>query len=130
MSARPRQLRLPVGVQVGIVAALFVAALLALWTTGALVVARERRRADAKALLDQAGAELADRGKEIITRVGEFPDFPEETSRAKLDRELSAQISRALSGREGVEGGYFVQRIREFVGVLPPLRDRSHRHSS
>jgi hypothetical protein len=52
MSARPRQFRLPVGVQVGIVAALFVAALLALWTTGAMVVARERRRADAKTLLD------------------------------------------------------------------------------
>jgi two-component system sensor histidine kinase HydH len=121
MSARRRQLRLPLGVQVGIVAALFVAALLALWTTGALVVARERRRADAKALLDQAGAELADRGKEIITRVGEFPDFPEETSRAKLDRELSAQVTRALNGREGVEGGYFVQRIRRFVGDLPPL---------
>ncbi len=121
MPVPPRQLRLPVGVQVGIVAALFVAALLALWTTGALVVARERRRADAKALLDQAGAELADRGKEIMTRVGEFPDFPEETSRTKLDRELSAQVTRALAGREGVEGGYFVQRIRGFVGLLPPL---------
>jgi two-component system, NtrC family, sensor histidine kinase HydH len=120
MSALPRRLHIPVGVQVGIVAALFVAALLALWTTGALVVARERRRADAKTLLDQAGAELAVRGLKIIARVGEFPDFPEETSRVTLERELSVQVGEALSGREGVEGGYFVQRIRGFVGLLPP----------
>ena len=36
--------RVPIGVQVGAVAALFVAALVVLWMAGASVLARERRR--------------------------------------------------------------------------------------
>ena len=63
--------------------------------------------------------ELADRGKGIITRVGEFPDFPEEASRARLIASFPLR-SLGIAGREGVEGGYFVLRIRGFVGVLPP----------
>ena len=40
MARAALQFRLPIGVQVGVVAALFVAALAALWTTGASVVVR------------------------------------------------------------------------------------------
>ena len=104
MSFDPVKLRVPLGVQVGVVAVLFVAALVALWTTGASVVARERRRSEAKGLLDPAGNELAARGREIIARAGEFPDFPEEPSRDELDRELSAKaaaVARAIRGHRG-----------------------------
>ena len=93
------------------------AALAALWTTGASVVAREQRRSEAKDLLERAGTELAARGIEIIARVGEFPDFPEEPSRARLDRELSTQSAAALADHEGIEGGYFVQRFKSFLGT-------------
>ncbi len=114
------RLRIPLAVQVGIVAALFVAALMALWTTGASVVARERRRSEAKGLLDRAGDELATRGREIIARAGEFPDYPEEPSRAALDRELSAQATAALTHYEGIEGGYLVLRFKSFLGTTAP----------
>ena len=56
MPLAPRKLRVPLGVQVGAVAALFVAALVALWATGASVVARERRRSEAKNLLESSPA--------------------------------------------------------------------------
>ncbi len=82
MSLVPSKLRVPLAVQVSMVAALFVAALLALWTTGVSIVAREHRRSEAKGLLNRAGDELAARGLEIIGRAGEFPDYPEEPSRA------------------------------------------------
>jgi signal transduction histidine kinase len=102
------------------VAVLFVAALVSLWATGASVLARERRRSQAKGLLDRAGDELAIRGREIIARAGEFPDFPEEPSRASLDRELSAQTASALTRYEDIEGGYLVLRFRSFLGTGPP----------
>jgi two-component system, NtrC family, sensor histidine kinase HydH len=113
----PVKLRIPLRVQVGVVAALFVAALLALWTTGVSIVARERRRSEAKVLLNRAGEELAARGRQIIGRAGEFPDYPEEPSRARLDRELSAVATEALSRHEGIEGGYLVLRFKSFLGT-------------
>jgi two-component system, NtrC family, sensor histidine kinase HydH len=119
MSLAALQLRVPLWVQVGVVAGLFVAALVALWTTGASVVARERRRSEAKSLLDRAGDELAVRGREIIARAGEFPDFPEELSRAELDRELSAVASAGLARHQGIEGGYLVLRYKTFLGTAP-----------
>ena len=76
MPLAPRKLRVPLGVQVGAVAALFVAALVVLWATGASVVARERRRSEAKNLLDLAGTNLADRGIQIIARVGRVSGLP------------------------------------------------------
>ena len=88
--------KVPISVQVGVVAALFIAALVVLWTTGASVVARERRRSEAKGMLERAGDELAARGREIIARAGEFPNFPEEQSRDELDRKLSAQAAPLL----------------------------------
>jgi signal transduction histidine kinase len=117
MSHSPIQLRVPLGVQVGGVAALFVAALVVLWTTGASVVARERRRSEARELLDRAGDELAARGRSIIARAGDFPDYPEEPSRAALDRELSAQTAAVLARYEGTEGGYLVLRFKSFLGT-------------
>ncbi len=125
MRSFPRGIRVPLGVQVGAVAALFVAALVALWATGASVVARERRRSEAKQMLDLAGDELADRGRAIIGQAGEFPDFPEEPTRAALDRDLSAQSAKALARREEVEGGFLVLRFKSFLGTAPlPPRDR------
>jgi two-component system sensor histidine kinase HydH len=111
-------------VQVGVVAALFVAALLVLWATGAAVVARERRRSEAKAVLDLAGDDLARRGLGIVARAGEFPDYPDETSLAALDRELSAQATAALESRDGVEGGYLVLRFKSFLGTAVSRPER------
>ena len=120
MSFAPMRLRVPLGIQVGVVAALFVAALVVLWTTGASVVARERRRSEAKGLLDRAGEELASGGREIIARTGEFPDYPEEPSRDELDRELSAKATAAVARHEGTEGGYLVLRYKSFLGTATP----------
>ena len=120
MSLAAVKLRVPLGVQVGVVAALFIAALVALWTTGALVVARERRRSEAKGLLVRTGDDLDAEGREIIARAGAFPDFPEEPSRADLDRELSARATAALArhaGHESIEGGYLVLRFKSFLGT-------------
>ena len=123
MPLAPMKLRVPLGIQVGAVAALFVAAPMVLWATGASVVARERRRSEAKDLLNLAGEELADRGIQIIARVGKFPDFPEEASATRLDRELSPRPSAALADHEGIEGGYFVQRFKSFLGTATPGRN-------
>jgi signal transduction histidine kinase len=117
MSLAPARLRVPLGVQVGLVAALFAAALVVLWTTGASVVARERRRSEAKSLLDRAGNDLAARGREVIAGAGEFPDFPEEQSRSGLDHELSIQAAAALAQHRDVDGGYFVKRFKRFFGT-------------
>ncbi len=112
--------RVPIGVQVGVVAALFVAALVVLWMTGARVVERERRRSEAKRLLDRAGKDLADRGRDAITaRAGRFPEFPEESDRQQLDRTLTAAAEEVLSRHEGIQGGYFARDFDAFLGTVP-----------
>ena len=68
MSLAELKFRVPVGVQVGVVAALFVAALVVLWMTGASVVAREHRRSEAKSMLDRAGEDLAAQGRRSSRR--------------------------------------------------------------
>ena len=67
-------------------------------------------------------------GSEIIARVGEFPDFPEEPSRAELDRELSAQASGAR-GRRGYRGG-LPRPASSFLGTPKrrPGRRRAGEH--
>jgi two-component system sensor histidine kinase HydH len=110
--------KIPISVQVGVVAALFIAALVVLWITGASVVARERRRADAKWMLEQAGDALAARGRDIIAGAGEFPNYPEEQSRDELDRTLSAQTAALLPRDQGIEGGYLVLRFKSFLGTV------------
>jgi two-component system, NtrC family, sensor histidine kinase HydH len=111
-------LRVPIGVQVGAVAALFVAALVVLWATGAMVVARERRRSDAKDLLEEAGKELDERGRRIIARVVPFPDYPDERARVDLDHNLFDEATAVLSRREGLEGGYWARRFSSFLGTV------------
>jgi hypothetical protein len=101
------------------VAALFLAALAVLWTTGAQVVARERRRADAKASLAAAGDRLAAGGRDVIGRAGGFPLFPEDQLQSELDRELLRKAAAALTNFEGIEGGYFVLAFKSFFGTTP-----------
>lgn len=122
MSFARIRFRVPLGVEVGVVAALFIGALVALWTTGASVVARERRRSEAKALLTHAGEALAEQGQPIIVRAGEFPEYPEQTSRAALDRELSARAAAALARYDGIEGGYLVLKFKGFLGTAGPVQ--------
>ncbi|HZW32615.1 MAG TPA: ATP-binding protein [Isosphaeraceae bacterium] len=119
----PSRFRVPIGVQVGVVAALFVAALVVLWTTGASVVERERRRSVAKDLLDRAGKELAARGGPIIAQGGGFLDYPDDQSRAELDRKLSAEAATALGRYEGIEGGYLVLWFSSFLGTVLAKKD-------
>ncbi len=118
MSFDPRRYRVPISVQVGAVAALFMAALIVLWSTGASFYVRERRRADAKAMLERAGALLTAGGREIIAGASEFPYFAEEPSRDLLNRKLSARAMTALAPGEGLDGGYFVQSFRGFLGTV------------
>ena len=108
---------IPISVQVGVVAALFVASLIALWTTGARVVARERRRSETKEMLERAGDALAGRGRDIIAGAGEFPSYPDAQSRDELDRELSTQAAPLLARDRGLEGGYLVLRFNCFLGT-------------
>ena len=65
-----------------------------------------------------AGEDSPTEGLPIIARAGQFPDFPEEQSRAELDRELSAQAAAALAAHEGIEGGYLVDRFKSFLGTV------------
>ena len=113
--------RLAIGLQVGAVAALFVAALVVLWMTGASVVARERRRSEVKGLLDQADDELAVRGRDAIAQAKYFPDYADKSDRGRLDRRLAEQAGQALSKFKGVEGGYLVSDYDSFMGTF--LRD-------
>jgi signal transduction histidine kinase len=116
----------PVGVQVSVVATLFVAALAVLWMTGASVVVRERRRSEAKEMLDRAGKDLAATGRDIIAQGGNFLDYPDEASRNTLDRRLSAPATALLSRYKGIEGGYWVVNFRSFLGaVLLPDSNRA-----
>jgi hypothetical protein len=99
MRGAASKLRIPIGVQVGAVAALFVAAILVLWTAGASVVARERRRAEAKGMLESAGTELEARGRNIIAGIPSFPESPEAQSRDEVDRKLSTRPSHSRASR-------------------------------
>ena len=122
MSIGRIKLRVPLPLQVSVVAALFIAALVVLWTTGSAVVARERRRSQAKDLLELAGTELAARGRDLIARAGDSFDYPEERLREELDRQLSSTTSHALATFSGIEieGGYFVLRFKSFLGTALP----------
>jgi two-component system, NtrC family, sensor histidine kinase HydH len=116
----------PIGAQVGVVAALFVAALVVLWTTDALVVGRERRRSEAKAMLDRAGQDPANAGREAIAQAGDFLDFHDEESRATLDRRLSAEAATSLAPYNGIDSGYWVVSLESFLGaVLLPDKARA-----
>ena len=91
MSFDPRRYRVPISVQVGVVAALFIAALIVLWSTARRssrasgAGPRPRVCSSGRATLLTAG------GRDIIAGAGEFPNFAEEPSRDRLNRELSAR---------------------------------------
>jgi two-component system, NtrC family, sensor histidine kinase HydH len=111
--------RIPIRVQVGLVAALFVAALVVLWVTMASVVEREGRRSKARDLLENAGRQLVARGSEIMADAVRFPEFPDEQSREELDRRLTAAAKATLSRyNEGIEGGYLVLSFKSFLGTF------------
>ncbi|MCA1686547.1 MAG: hypothetical protein LC745_11355 [Planctomycetia bacterium] len=120
MSEGRARFNLPIGVQVGAVAVLFLAALLALWTTGASVLAREQRRARARSLLDQAGTRLAARGGDAIAGAKGFPYYTEDRDRSELDRRLASESSAALRAFRDVEGGFFVVVFNSFLGTSGP----------
>ena len=86
MPRDPLQFKVPISVQIGVVAALFIAALVVLWITGASVVARERRRSDAKGMLEQAGDQLAARGRESIALGVVCSNIPMNNRAIRLDR--------------------------------------------
>jgi signal transduction histidine kinase len=119
--------RVPIAIQVGVVAALFVAALAVLWTTGAEVVGRERRRSEAKAMLDRAGKDLVASGREIIAQEGDFLNFHGEESRVALDRKLAAAAAKSLGRYSGIEGGFWVVSLESFAGAVLVM-DNSQGH--
>lgn len=110
--------RIPIGIQVGAVAALFVAALVVLWTTGASVVARERRRSEARKMLDRADDELIARGRDALASLGNDFDYREESDRIRLDATLKERARVALLAFEGANGGYFVSYYDSFMGTV------------
>ena len=73
MPLAPRKLGVPLGVRMARWPYCSWLRWLRLWATGASVVARERRRSEAKNLLNLAGTKLADHGIQIIARVGPVP---------------------------------------------------------
>ncbi|WP_435020107.1 two-component system sensor histidine kinase NtrB [Tundrisphaera sp. TA3] len=126
-------MRVPIRIQVGVVVALFVAALAALLTTSTAVVGRERRRATAGTVLARAGVGLADQGKDLLRDVprGFFELDREEWD--ELDRRLREVSAHALRPFEGVEGGYFLRDHRRFLGAAfptePPHPPGKRRHN-
>ena len=112
MSFTGLRARVPISVQVGVVAALFVAALIVLWVTGASVVARERRRSEAKILLDEADDKLAERGRDAIAHAKYFPAYPESSFRTELDRTLGDTGHGGAGALPRCTRGLFRQRLR------------------
>ena len=99
-----------------VVSVLFVAALAALWTTGASVVAREGRRETARTLLDRAGEQLADRGRTILARAPRWPDYTGPREWDRLDHQLAAEAVATLARFQSVEGGYYLRDPQRFLG--------------
>lgn len=117
-------MRVPLRVQIALVSALFVSALVALGTTGASVVAREGRRATARDLLDRAGGALTDRGRGLLAEAPRWPEYPEPDAWDRLDRRLAAEADRALGEFDGVEGGYYLRDAQRFLGWAFPTESR------
>ena len=120
MPGVPIRFQVPLGAQVGAVAVLFIAALAALWATGASVVAREHRRATSRSLLDRAGSAITARGKAEIAAARGFPYYTEDRDRSELDHRLAATASATLAAFRDVEGGYFVTEFHSFLGTSGP----------
>jgi signal transduction histidine kinase len=117
-------MRVPLWVQIAVVAALFVAAIGTLVTTAASIAALEVRRASARGLLDQAGQSLAARGAPALARAPRWPNNPELADWDALDRELTTVANAALASFDGVEGGYYLDDFHRFLGGAFPTRRR------
>ena len=92
------------------VAALFVAALVALWTTGASVVARERRRVEAKDCSTARRRSSPAEGREIIAGGrGSSRTVPEDEWRRARPRALGRGRRGTRGSSTGIEGGYLVR---------------------
>ena len=108
----------PISVQVGVVAALFVAALIALWTTGASVVARApslRGEGDSRPRGRRArrpGTRHHRQGRGVSQLSG--------TAVARCNSMTSSrtQAAAVLSRDRGIEGGYLVLRLKSFLGTV------------
>jgi len=120
MKRFPRDL--PLINQVGVVIALFIAALSTLWYTSAAVVEREERRARANERLKMASDELEARGKEALATVRPFPEFMGPRDWSTLERTLSEEAAHIRSRYRGVEGGYYVPSrfAQPFLPPFPP----------
>jgi len=92
-------------------------------------MARETRRASAGALLEQAGEALARRGNLLLASVPRFPDYRGESEWNDLDQRLSVESAEALRDFEGVEGGYFLQDQKRFLGAAFPSSATKKAHN-
>jgi signal transduction histidine kinase len=80
---------------------------------------REQRRSEAKDLLVSAGDALVTQGRGIIAQAGDFLYYPDDQSRAQLDRKLRDRARKVLSAYKDIEGGYWVlTRFRSFLGTV------------
>jgi two-component system sensor histidine kinase HydH len=112
--------RIPLSVQVGVVAVLFMASLIVLAYTGLSVLRREGRRESAERVLAAAGAALARQGRDDLASVPRFPTTLSMTEWEELNDRLGAKADAVLRVFEGVEGGYFVREGRRFLGASFP----------
>ncbi|MEO6811900.1 MAG: ATP-binding protein [Isosphaeraceae bacterium] len=116
--------KIPLGVQIGAVVLLFAAATAMLWSTGAAVVERERRRGTAQATLTRVGDELEARGRASLEAILRGPSFMfvEGADRVALEERLT-EVARQVVARfpAGVEGGFLVLLPGEsrFVPAMP-----------
>ncbi len=113
-------MRVPLKIQVGVVVALFVAALASLWTTGASVMAREGRRASAGDILARAGNALTRRGEGLLATTPRGFEIVSPGEWDDLDRRLGEGATQALRAFDGVEGGYFLRDQKRFLGAAFP----------
>ncbi|MHC5544219.1 two-component system sensor histidine kinase NtrB, partial [Singulisphaera rosea] len=114
---------IPLKAQLGVVLALFVAALLTLWSTSMSAIEREGRRASAKGLLERAGLALAAEGRSILDQSSPLSPFEyvDPEYRRELDRRLREVAGNVLRPMRGVEGGYFLSDSKQFVGSSRPM---------
>jgi two-component system, NtrC family, sensor histidine kinase HydH len=121
-------MRVPLRLQIGVVVALFVAALATLWSTSASVVARERRRVSAGVDLSRGGEAMAERGGGLLSSAPREFDELDRDQWDDLDRRLGEQTAYALGPFDGVEGGYFLRDHKRFLGAAFPTEpDRADR---
>jgi signal transduction histidine kinase len=117
-------MRVPLNIQIGVVVALFVGSLASLWSTGASVMARERRRASAGELLAGACDSLASRGRQVLANAPRWPYEWSPDEWDDLDRRMIRESATALGSFDGIEGGYFLRDQKRFLGASFPTESK------